>query len=205
MTDDRKRQLMQESLDDQLSPEAEQELSEHLARNPDAADRYSQLRRVDMMLRTAPHERAPERLAVTIMARLAQTIKEQQQASQQPQSEITEATMQVAMQLVTVATLPLLVGAGYLLLNAQSNPETLEAVLLQVAAMLTMVIDTVTIMLDEAAAVFEENPEVAMAMLALIPVTLLTLVRQVLGIPDGEDETPAEPPNHDTKSDPDGS
>ncbi|MFW5772019.1 MAG: anti-sigma factor family protein [Phototrophicaceae bacterium] len=202
MTDDRKRQLMQESLDDQLSAEAEQELQEHLARNPEAASRYSQLQRVDMMLRTAPHERAPERLAVTIMARLAQTIQEQQRASQQPQTEISEATMQVALQLVTVATLPLLVGAGYLLLNAHSNPETLEAVLLQVAAMLTMVIETVTIMLDEAAAVFEENPEVAMAMLALIPVTLLTLVRQVLGIPDAEDETPAEPPDGDASSGP---
>lgn len=187
MTNDRKRQLMQQSLDEQLSPEAEQELSQHLAQNPEAADRYSQLQRVDMMLRTASHERAPERLAVTIMARLAQTLQEQQQASRQQQSAVTEATMQVAMQLVTVATLPLLVGAGYLLLNAQSNPETLEAVLMQVAALLALVIDTVTIMLEEAAAVFEENPEVAMAMLALIPVTMLTLVRQVLGIPDDED------------------
>ena len=196
---------MQESLDDQLSPESERELNEHLARDPDAASRYSQLQRVDMMLRTAPHERAPERLAVTIMARLAQTIQEQQRASHKHQTEVTEATMQVAMQLVTVATLPLLVGAGYLLLNAHSNPETLEAVLLQVAAMLTMVIDTVTIMLDEAAAVFEENPEVAMAMLALIPVTLLTLVRQVLGIPDSEDEHPTQAHSDDATGDPNGS
>lgn len=100
--------------------------------------------------------------------------------------------MQVALTLVTVATLPLMIGASYLLLNAMSNPDALDVVLQQVAALIYLVLDVMKVMMEEAQAVFATNPEAALALLALIPVTLLTLVKQVLG-QDDEDDQPGEP------------
>jgi hypothetical protein len=188
-SNERKRQLMQEALDDMLSSEEEQELTRLLQSDPDEADHFSRLRRVDDLLSMAPHERAPRRLAISIMARLAETVQEQQALKEETQ--INEATMQVAMALVTVAALPLLVGASWLLLNALSSPETLQVVLQQVTALFILIIEVMKVMIDEARTLFTTNPEAAMALLALIPVTLLTIVNQVLGheeIPEGESD-----------------
>jgi hypothetical protein len=178
-SNERKRQLMQDALDDMLSSEEEQELAKLLQGDPGEADHFSRLKRVDDLLNTAPHERAPRRLAISIMARLAETVKEQHALREETQ--INEATMQVAMALVTVAALPLLVGASWLLLNALSSPETLQVVLQQVTALFILIIEVMKVMIDEARALFTTNPEAAMALLALIPVTLLTIVNQVLG------------------------
>jgi hypothetical protein len=179
---ERKQQLMQESLDEALSPHALAELSEMLAKNPQTADEYQRLQKVDEMLRVAPFERAPKRLALTIMARIAQTVQEQTR----PTSEIDMATLQVAVQLVTVATLPLLVGAGYMLLNSQTDPDAIEVVIEQVAMMLIMVINVIDVMIDEARETAQTDPESALAMLTLLPSTLLTMVGEVLGIHEDE-------------------
>ena len=180
-----KRQLMQEALDGALTPEQAEELSVYLDENPREADHYDQLQRVDDMLRIAPHERAPQRLALTIMARLAQTV---QQQAQLQHNEVSEAAVNVAVQMVTVATLPLMVGASYLILNAMADPEAMETVLAQVAAVLILVIDVLKVMLEEAQAVYAEDPETALALLSLIPGTLLVLLKQILV---GEDEDEA--------------
>lgn len=192
VTDNHRLQLMQEALDDVLTPEQQRELERILEHEPAAVREYDKLQQVENLLQTAPHERAPERLAMTIMARLGQTIMEMQaQADPEQDPELTEATMRVAIALVTVATLPLMVGASWMLLNAMTHPEAFEAVLAQVAALFMMVINVLEVMLEEAQAIYKSNPEVAMALLALIPLTLLALVKQVMGIDDdddGEDE-----------------
>lgn len=190
MSNQRKQQLMQEALDETLSEEAQRELRALLSDDPEEAEQFNKLKQVDALLNTAPHERAPQRLALSIMARLAVTVQEQQQM--RSQSEVNEASMQVALTLVTVATLPLMIGASYLLLNAMSNPDALDVVLQQVAALIYLVLDVMKVMMEEAQAVFATNPEAALALLALIPVTLLTLVKQVLG-QDDEDDQPGEP------------
>lgn len=195
MSDERKRQLMQEALDGLLSPEEQHELLLHMETNPDAAEHYSRLKQVDRMLATAPFERAPQRLALTIMARLAQTVKEQTQLDDS-MPQLSEAAIQVAMQMVTVATLPLMVGASWLMLNAMTDPELIEMVLQQVAALMLLVIDVMRIIIDEALAVFEEDPEAAMALLTLIPITLLTLVKQILGADDDEDDDTSNSGHH---------
>lgn len=179
---ERKQQLMQESLDEALNPTTLAELSDMLSENPQTADEYHRLQKVDEMLRVAPFERAPKRLALTIMARIAQSVQEQTK----PTSEIDIATLQVAVQLVTVATLPLLVGAGYMLLNSQTDPEAIEVVIEQVAMMLIMVINVIDVMIDQAKETAQEDPEAALAMLTLLPTTLLTIVGEVLGIHDPE-------------------
>lgn len=183
MANERVQELMQGALDNDLSPEAEQELISILQGDKKQAAEFDAQRQVDDMLRTPAHVRAPRRLALTIMARLVESLPKQQQAS-----PISEAQLQVAVQLVTVATLPLLVGAGYLLLNAKSDPDAWEAVLEPVAAMLMMVIDMMTVMLDEAQSIYEEDPELAIAMLALMPTALLIFVKEVLGIEDDRDQ-----------------
>lgn len=177
---ERKHQLMQESLDETLNPAALAELNLILAQNPQVADEYQRLQKVDELLRVAPFERAPRRLALTIMARIAQTVQEHLQ----PTSEIDIATLQVAVQLVTVATLPLLVGAGYMLLNSQTDPQAIEVVFEQVMMMLIMVINVIEVMLDQAQEIAQDDPETALAMLSLLPTTLLTMVGEVLGIHD---------------------
>ena len=180
---ERKQELMQESLDTPLSAQAVEELSAIIAENPQYADEYQRLQKVDDMLRVAPFERAPKRLALTIMARIAQTVQEQTK----PSSDIDVATLQVAVQLVTVATLPLLVGAGYMLLNSQTDPEALEVVIAQVATLLLMVMNVINVMLDEAKEIAIDDPQTALAMLTLLPTTLLTMVSEILGIHEDEE------------------
>lgn len=177
----RKQQLMQDALDTQLSPEEEAELNAHLQADPDAATEYDRLQRVDVLLREAPYERAPERLALTIMARIAQTVKQQEMLHAQADDPLMEASVNLAMQLVTVATLPVLVGASTLILSAQADPELIDAVLQQVAGLMILVLDVMHVLLEEAEAVYADDPELALALLALIPPTLLALVRQVMG------------------------
>jgi hypothetical protein len=185
VADNRLQQLMQDALDASLSEEAQHEFNRLLHADPSAAEEYDQQQMVEDLLNRAPHERAPQRLAVTIMARLAETMKAEVRAREH--SELSEAAVQVAVQLVTVATLPLLVGASYMLLNSMSDPELAETMLAQVAALLVLVVDIMTVTLDRAIEVAETDPETAMALLALLPVTLLTLVRYILD-PDGEDD-----------------
>lgn len=181
MANERVQELMQGALDNELSSEAEQELISILQGDKKQAAEFDAQRQVDDLLRTPPHVRAPRRLALTIMARLAESLPQEE-----ADSPISEAQLQVAVQLVTVATLPLLVGAGYLLLNSKSDPDAWESVLEPVAAMLLMVTDMMTVMLDEAQAIYNEDPELAIAMLTLMPTALLVFVKEILGIEDHE-------------------
>jgi len=186
---DRKNQLMQEALDGELSPEQQQELDAILDGDQERAE-YDKLQVLDDILRTAPHERAPQRLALKIMGRIAESVKAQQKHNMEAElTEIAEAVIDVAMTTVTVATLPLLVGASWLMLNAQARPEVAEDVLAKVTALFILTIDVIQVMLEEAEAAYDpENPEVSMAILTMIPSTLLLLVKQVMGLED-DDET----------------
>ena len=179
MTEDQKLRMMQNALDGDLSAEEQAELDAQLQADSESAAQFDRLKQVDDMLQRAPHQRAPRRLAATIMARLSKMVEEEKQ-----QSPITEEMMEAVIQLVTASTMPLLVGAGWLLLNAQSDPETLEVVLQEVTALLILVIDTVEVILDEAQQIYPEDPELAMAALSLMPIAILTIMQQVLNIDD---------------------
>jgi hypothetical protein len=186
---DRRQELMQESLDGQLSATEQSELQQLVERSQEVAEELDQLEAVHTLLQRPPHERAPQRLASVIMARIAQMVREERLHKEQTElDEVAEAMLNVAVSTVTVATLPLLVGAAWLMLNSKSHPEAIEAVLDQVATLIVLVMDTMQVMLEQAQEAFEEDPELAMAILTLIPVTLLILVRQVLGIEDDEQD-----------------
>lgn len=185
MTDNRLQQLMQDALDESLSPDEQLELSRELDENPDNAEEFDQQQRVNDMLQRPPMERAPQRLAVTIMARIAEMAQEQQQLAQgEDLDELAQASLIVAIQLVTVATMPLMIGASWMILNAQTDRERLDEIFTRVVALLILVLDVMRVIMEEAEQVAEEDPEAALAILTLMPTTLLELVKQVLAEDD---------------------
>jgi hypothetical protein len=178
----RTEQLMQQALDGALEPQQEAEFTQLLRNDPEQLKEYDAQQQVDNLLRFPPMERAPKRLGLAIMSRIAQAMTTNPHIKVSP---LTEAQLQLAVQLVTVTTLPILSAAGYLLLNAQSNPKQLERLLTPVLGLLVLVIDAMTMMLDQAEQVYEEDPELALAILTLIPPMLLTLTQQIL---DGDSD-----------------
>lgn len=168
---------MQAALDGILEPEDLQRLESMLDEDPAEFAQYNRLQKVDSILSSAPHERAPKRLAVTIMARLAKSLEEQEQ---QQQLGVSSEMIGVAMTLVTVVTMPLLVGACWLIVHAAASPELLEAVFQQIIATLLLVIEMLQVFLEKAQAIATQDPEAATALLALIPVTLLAIAQYVL-------------------------
>jgi hypothetical protein len=176
MTNENQRRLMQEALDDVLSLEERNELFSYLDKDDKSFAEFNQLKRVDQMLSNAPHERAPRRLAATIMARLSQTVKEEVQK----QPDISTETLSIALGLVTVATMPMMVSASWMLLNSAYNMEMFNRVLQQVIGLLLLVIEILRVFLEEAERLVSSNPEAAAALLTLIPVTMLAMARFLL-------------------------
>ncbi|TVR20320.1 MAG: hypothetical protein EA396_10855 [Anaerolineaceae bacterium] len=179
MSKNRVQQLMQSALDGDLDERAQAELNRIMDDDPSQVAEYDAQKQVDDLLRLPPMERAPGRLGVAIMARIGQVLADQQRRKGMS-SELSEAQLRVAVQLVTVTTLPLLAGAGYLLLNAHSNPQAIERLLAPALALLVMVIDAMTIMLEQAEALYEDDPQLALALLTLIPSTLLLMAQEIL-------------------------
>lgn len=180
MTDKQRLMLqMQEALDDVLAPEDRRALEAILDEDPAEFARFNRLNRVDALLRAAPHERAPKRLAATIMARLAHSLEAQMQQEEQA-AGVSSEMLAVAMTLVTVVTMPLLVGACWLIVHAAASPELLDAVFHQIIATLLLVLEIMRVFLEKAEALAQDDPETAVALLALIPVTLTAIARYVL-------------------------
>jgi len=55
--------------------------------------------------------------------------------------------------------------------------------------LLLMVINVIDVMLDEAKEIVHDDPQTALAMLTLLPTTLLTMVSEILGIHNEADES----------------
>lgn len=185
MTSEKQRRLMQEALDELLPQDLQQELDSYLDQDRDIESEFNQLRRVHNMLQAAPYERAPRRLAATIMARLAEGVKAgtQHQTQSSPYVHISQEIISVALALVTVATMPLLIAASWMVINAMADPALLTMVLYQIVGLLLMVLEVMEVFLDKAQEVAKNDPQMAMGLLSLIPVTLLTIVRYLLDDP----------------------
>lgn len=182
MATEQQRRLMQEALDDVLSEEARQELFSILDEDEASFTEYNQLNRVHQLLKTAPHERAPRRLASTIMARLAESLEAQQQTQGQSsaQLEISREIIGVALTLVTVSTMPLLIAASWMVVHSLADPSLLTAVLQQIIGLLLLVLEILEVFMEKAQELAHTDQNAAMALLALIPVTLLAMVRYIL-------------------------
>lgn len=174
---------MQQVLDGQLSREQEEELFAYLRENEHEAEKFDRLMSVDQLLTRSQHVRAPERLAITIMARIAQSVEEQTQ-----QGEMTEEmrqAIQISLGLAIVITMPMMIAASWLVLYAKRGPEVLTAVFYQVVALMRMMLDALGILIDEVETLAKEDPKMAPVALALIPVTLHGILETVRSYTEG--------------------
>jgi hypothetical protein len=171
MANERQRRLMQEALDDALTPEALQELHQRLDQDPAESAQFNRLRQVDRMLRTAPFERAPHTLALRIMARLAEGLNPQQL------TRSSGLALALGLALVTLTLLPLLAGIGWLVLNTVGNATAMSAVITQIAGVLAALMTTLQGVVKGAQSVLETYPEIPVVMLTTIPIAVFWLVR----------------------------
>lgn len=176
MATERHKRLMQEALDENLSPEARRELFQQLDQDAEAAAQFNRLRQVDHILRTAPFERAPERLALAIMARLAKA------AEQLPRTS--GLALALALALVTLLMMPLLIVAGWLVLAALGSAAALSSALQQMVTLLALLLGVLEVFIERAQELLTTAPQSA-ALLALIPVALYGLLRNSRDVDSG--------------------
>jgi NADH:ubiquinone oxidoreductase subunit 6 (subunit J) len=188
MASEKHRRLMQESLDQILPEEAQRELFAYLNEDQDSVAEYNRLNRVHQLLENAPHERAPRRLAATIMARLAQGLEMQVSLEADTQADtrtehellVSREMIALALNLVTVSTMPLMIAASWMVIHAQADPAMLTQVLQQIVALTLLVLKIIEVFLQEAEKLAESEPETALAILSLLPITMLAIVRYLL-------------------------
>ncbi len=173
------KQLMHEKLDGVLSDDLTEELYQHLARDEEAAQEYARLETLDNVLASAPHARAPQRLAITIMARLAQAIEIQAKLNEAP-AEVRQAIM-ASLSLSILSMMPLMVAASWLVTNSMANPSLLVRVLERVIALMRLMIDAQLILLEEIERIAKDDPITAAAALALMPSMMLGLLDSIEG------------------------
>lgn len=161
------RRQMQEKLDGVLSDELTQELIQQLSQDAEAAREYARLETIDNLLSSAPQLRAPQRLAVTIMARLAQTIELQARLQALPQP-LRSHIMQ-SLSLSMVAAMPMMVGASWMVLNRQADQQALAQIMERVVLLMLMQVEAQLALLDAIEPFLREDPQLAAACLRLMP------------------------------------
>lgn len=171
---------MQEQLDGVLSETEAEELLNRLDQDEDAAETFANLQRVDDLLSSAvPHKRAPERLAVTIMARLAQTVQMQAQMEKLPPE--TQQALMLSLGLVTMAMMPGMVAASWMVLNTNASPEMLTQIMLRTIFLLKLIIDALVYLLEEIEHYVRTDSDMAYAAMALLPIVLNSMVDYIEG------------------------
>jgi anti-sigma factor RsiW len=171
MANERQRRLMQEALDNTLSPEGLQELRARLDQDATETAEFNRLRHIDRLLRAAPFERAPQTLALKIIARLAAGLDPQQ---------VTRASglaLALGLALVTLALLPLMATIGWLILNTVGNASALSALISHIAGLLAAFMNTLQAMVKGAQIVLDTYPELPVVMLTTIPIAVFWLLR----------------------------
>lgn len=171
---DPRQQLMQEAIDGQLSEDMARKLVEFLGSDRRAAREYDRLQRVDNLLKRAPQQRAPARLAATIMARLAQRVQAETALADLPPE--TQQVMMLCLSASMMAMMPMMEAASWLVLNAQRDPKLLSKVMIETIGWMTLVTDALIQLLDDAENRARSEPEIATATLALTPYLLSSVL-----------------------------
>ena len=167
----RQNRLMQEALDKNLPAEELSELYAQIDQSPADAAEFQRLKQVDRMLRAAPFERAPQGLALRIMARLAEGLQPEQLRRS------SGLALALGLALVTLVLTPLLAALGLLILNVITNATALSTLIGQVINVLAMVLNSLDSVVQGAQDVLKAYPEAPVLMITLIPVALLWLGR----------------------------
>jgi hypothetical protein len=176
MANERQKRLMQEALDESIPQEVRQRLMDQLDRDPDGAAAYQRLRQVDRLLRNAPFEHAPKTLAISIMARLAEGLKQQQENL----SHISGLALALALALVTVVMLPILVGISWLFLTAIGSAAALASLMESLASITALVAAGVDSLVKGAQNLLATYPQTPALMVTLFPVGVYWLMRSGL-------------------------
>ncbi len=171
MADERQKRLMQEALDKRLSPEAYEQLRQQLDTDAESSAQFDSLKKLDAMLRSAPFERAPQRLALNIMAKIAEV------ARQRPISSISGLALALGLALVTLVTLPILVAGVTLFLGAVGSAAALSAIIHQIVNLLALVVAMLEAVVQGAQSVLANYPQAPTLMLAVVPIILFWLIR----------------------------
>ena len=182
MTDDHLQERIQAVLDGELNPESLEEFFASMDVDPAMAAEYIDQQDIDIYLRNAPHARAPERLAVTIMARLAQGV--QVEVVWEELSEVTREAMLLTTSMVVAIMLPTMISATYMVMNYNADPKLLERVVQRTIALMILMIEALKIILEEVEHIVAENPRMATATLSLVPwlfTTVLEAMNDELG------------------------
>lgn len=162
--------MMQEALDGQLSDDLAEKLFSILDRDESAAEEFNKLKQVDRLFKRAPHKRAPERLAATIMARLAERIESETHLADLPPAA--QQVVLLGMSVTMMSMMPMMEAASWLVLNAQHDPKLLAQVMTQTVGLMSIVTDALVMLLEDAEELARTDPEVATATLALTPYML---------------------------------
>lgn len=171
MADERQKRLMQEALDKRLSPEAYEKLRQQLDTDAESSAHFDSLKKLDAMLKSAPFERAPQRLALNIMAKIAEV------ARQKPLSSVSGLALALGLALVTLVTLPLLVAGVTLFMSAVGSASALSAIIHQIVNLLALVVAMLEAFVQGAQSVLASYPQAPALMLAVVPIILFWLLR----------------------------
>jgi cobalamin biosynthesis protein CobD/CbiB len=138
--------------------------------SPADAAEFQRLKQVDRMLRAAPMERAPQALALKIMARLAEGL--------QPEQLRRSSGLALALGLALVALIltPLLAILGWMILTLISSAAALGALIGQVVNLLAVLMNSLDALVRGAQDMLKAYPE-APVLISLIPIALFWLLR----------------------------
>ncbi|MEM9953949.1 MAG: hypothetical protein AAF846_20235 [Chloroflexota bacterium] len=168
------RRMMQEQVDGQLDAQEEEVLHQHLQKDEQAAEEHAKLESLHHQLATAPARRAPNRLAATIMARLAKTIE--LQAKQEPLPQEVEMALMLTTSIVQMLMMPTMLAASYMVLNAQYSPKLLTRVMERSIALIVMMIEGLVVLLEEVEYMIRKDPDMAPVAMSLIPTALMGMI-----------------------------
>jgi anti-sigma factor RsiW len=168
---------MQEKLDGVLAQEQEHLLSQMLERDEEAAEEYARLEQVDHVLARAPVLRASNRLAVTIMARLAMQLQKEVELEQMPE-HVRQAFL-LSLSMVSLTTMPMMVASSWMLLNRQQT-KALERSIETTIALEVLLLRALIFLLHEVEHHIERDPEKAQFILSALPVVFAGMLETML-------------------------
>lgn len=171
MANQRQRQIMQEAIDEQVTPERLRQLQQSMDTDPDQAAEYNRLRQVDRYLKTAPMEQAPEGLALRVLARLAEGL--QSQTMMRP----TSLALAIGLAAVALALMPMIGILGSLLISALGNAAVLSALISQVVSLLATIANTMSSVVESAQMLLQTYPEAPVVIVTLVPAALFWIWR----------------------------
>jgi hypothetical protein len=167
----RQNRQMQEALDKNLPAESLNELYAQLDQSLTDSAEFARLKQVDRMLRAAPFERAPQGLALKIMARLAEGL--------QPENLTRSSGLALALglALVTLLLTPLLAGIGWLILNTLTSAGALGTLIGHIVSLLALVMNSLENLVKGAQEMLKTYPEAPVLVFTLIPIAVFWLAR----------------------------